>query len=134
MSVAYTCPHCHRAGKAPDQMAGRNATCPGCRNAFAVPLVPPPPPAEANGPPPIETEIADDDAGPTFAQVSAVLRLILWGLCLGWVALCFALFVSSWGQAQNVMQQSAAGVQSSVWLMAGFFAVYCLDRLLLGRR
>lgn len=131
MSVAYICPHCHRAGTAPDQLAGRNATCPGCRNAFAVPPAAPLQPPPFNGSP---VQLEDDDTGPTFAQVSAVLRLILWLMCLGWVALCFALFVSAWGGANNVMQQMAAGVHWCMWLMAGFFGVYALDRLLLGRR
>lgn len=138
MPVAYTCPHCHRAGTAPDRLAGTAAACPACRQALVIPAAAPPSPPPFNGPavydayPPAPAE-EDNSAGDT-ARTAAAVRLVLWLLCLGWVAVCFAMFVVSFGQAGNVMQQAAIGVHWCMWLMAGFFAVYAIDRALIGGR
>lgn len=132
MPVAYTCPHCHHAGRAPDHLAGLHATCPGCRNVFTVqpaPLVPPPPPDQICYPPREKERSAIGN--PT---VERIVRNVLWVGFLVVIGGATADFSNSWGRAANVMQQQAVAVRSCFYLMASFCLVYTLDRLLLGRR
>lgn len=37
MSNSLACPHCHAKVTVPSHLAGKNITCPACRNPFAVP-------------------------------------------------------------------------------------------------
>jgi hypothetical protein len=37
MPIPFTCPHCHKRVKAPDQMAGKSALCPGCKKQITIP-------------------------------------------------------------------------------------------------
>jgi hypothetical protein len=37
MPIPFTCPHCHKRVKAPDQMAGKSALCPGCKKQVTIP-------------------------------------------------------------------------------------------------
>lgn len=37
MPIPFTCPHCHKRVKAPDQLAGQSGLCPGCKKAITIP-------------------------------------------------------------------------------------------------
>ena len=37
MPIQVTCPHCSKTISAPDKFAGRNATCPACKNPIEIP-------------------------------------------------------------------------------------------------
>jgi hypothetical protein len=57
MSLRCSCPHCGRVLTAPDDRAGKRATCPACRQKFLLPGSSAPPPvrlpATALAPPPL---------------------------------------------------------------------------------
>lgn len=134
MSITFVCPYCQASGKAPDRLAGRHAACPKCNNTIAVPPAPPPSNGAPPEPPPYEAYEAEERTDSTPQLVAAVVRMALWGFCLVGIVIVAVVFFDGWGRANNVMQQSAVGVQACFLLMAGFFFIYGLDRLLLGRR
>lgn len=41
MSISFTCPHCKKAYKVKDELAGRKATCAGCKKSLTIPKLAP---------------------------------------------------------------------------------------------
>lgn len=70
MTIRFTCPHCHKALKAPDDKAGVKFPCPSCGQPIAVP------PAHAVSATPRQVPLGD--AGPLLNELLTLLN--------GWAA------------------------------------------------
>ena len=42
MAIKFACPTCQHAFKTDEKFAGRQATCPSCRNTLTIPSLPEP--------------------------------------------------------------------------------------------
>lgn len=131
MPIPFTCPTCHRSGQAADRMAGQTAQCPACKSPLILNGLYPPPPPE---PPAAEILEEEYSAASNWGSASAVLRVILWAVCLAGIAFMYLTFSALHQQVNGAVQEASLGAVFCFWLMAGFFAVYAIDRLLSGGR
>lgn len=51
--IEFKCPHCQQVLVAPEEMAGQEGSCEGCRKILRVPVLPPPLPPRKIEPPPL---------------------------------------------------------------------------------
>ena len=52
--ISFSCPHCNKALRVKDELAGKRGKCPGCGQAFAIPATSASAAAPAQGADPAE--------------------------------------------------------------------------------
>src|SRR5947209_18021170 len=73
MPIKFTCPHCKKGLKVPDQLAGKKGACPVCKKALTIPRPTPAPGGGLAPPAPEPTPAPAASSADADAEAAALL-------------------------------------------------------------
>src|SRR5262245_49338456 len=136
---SFSRPHCHKKGRAPGSLAGRQAACPHCHQAFIV-RAPQPVATPATPPAPVSVHVDEPAEGEPAGRGPSVLAWVLWFVVffasILFCAFCtwvgFKAIFESTERGQDAVAAARGVAVFQRWFLAivsGYIAARAFDRL-----